>query len=375
MKIRLMQKQNLAILVFAAVICSIITPAVSQDKMAGESEISDQVIAQMVSKINTQVDPEYVYDYAQTKFTPPEGKTLLIMGQTVERITEYMEHFPDMPVPGGWSAYWGIPEFKGVTESYLNETGVTMNHQMLVDSFPNTVVQSAMWMVGKWDVAKNTGKGDYDDVIKQYSAWAKSTDRPIFLRIGYEFDGPHNELEPKEYVKAYRHIVDLMRSEGADNIAFVWHSYAARPFKDYPLSDWYPGDDYVDWAAISVFGHAYGKDFGTHCDEVLQFSRRHKKPVMIAESNPIYGIEKNNTEAWNKWFVNYFSFVYNKNIKAISFINEDWSKTVIDGISQWKDGRLYNNPQIAKAWFQETNKARYLKQSEKLFEQLGFRDK
>jgi hypothetical protein len=28
---------------------------------------------------------------------------------------------------------------------------------------------------------------------------------------------------------------------------------------------------------------------------------------------------------WDQWFVNFFSFAYNKNIKAISFINEDWT--------------------------------------------------
>ncbi len=345
----------------------------SQEKAIKDSDTTKLSIENMVSKINVEVDPKFIYDYERTKFVPPHRKTLLIMGQTVERISEYVDNFPDQKIPGGWSAYWGIPEFKGITESYKNETGSTQNHQMLVDSFPNTVVQSAMWMVGKWDVAKKAGKGHYDKVIKKYGAWAKSTNRPIYLRIGYEFDGPHNELEPKQYVKAYRRIVDLLRKEGVNNIAFVWHSYASKPFKDYKLSAWYPGDDYVDWIGISVFGHAYGgADFGPYCDTVLNFAKEHKKPIIIAESNPIYGIDKENTEAWDQWFVNFFTFIYNKNIKAVSFINEDWTRLFIQDISDWKDGRLYNNERISKAWFQETNKDRYLKQSPKLFEQLGY---
>lgn len=339
-----------------------------------EMETTDQITKEMVARIQTDIDPEFVYQYEQTKFVPPNGKTLLIMGQTVERITEYMNHFPDQPIPGGWSAYWGIPEFKGVKEAHKNyEIGNTQNHQMLIDEFPNTVLQSAMWMVGKWDVAKKAGDGDYDKVIKKYSAWAKSVDRPIYLRIGYEFDGPHNELEPEEYVMAYRHIVDLMRAKGVENIAFVWHSYASPPFKDYPLSAWYPGDDYVDWVAISVFGHAYnGRDFGPNCEAVLQFAKKHKKPVMIAESSPIKGIDKESTEVWNQWFVNFFTFTYSKNIKAISFINEDWPSFRMAGIEEWKDSRLYNNSQISDAWFKETNKDRYLKQSADLFKQLGY---
>jgi beta-mannanase len=348
----------------------------SQETKKNEKADSSQTIQEMVSMINTDVDPEYIYSYEKTKFVPPAGKTLLIMGQTVENIDEYMSHFRDKQIPGGWSAYWGVTEFKGVIEPHKNQAGNTQNHQMLIDRFPNTVVQSAMWMVGEWEVAKKAGDGDYDSVIKQYAAWAKTTNRPIYLRIGYEFDGPHNELEPKEYVKAYRRIVDLMRAEGADNIAFVWHSYAAKPFKNYPSSAWYPGDDYVDWAGISVFGHGYSAtDFGTYCDDILKFAKQHKKPVMICESNPIYGIEKDNTEVWNKWFVNFFAFAYNKNIKAISFITEDWGRMNIDGISDWKDGRLNNNKKISDAWFLETNKGHYLKQSPELYEQLGYKKK
>lgn len=354
----------------------LVSPLVlSQQQTTKDSESTKLSIEKMVSKIQTDTDPDFIYDYEQTKFVPPQGKTLLIMGQTVESISEYLENFPDEKMPGGWSAYWGIPEFKGIKESYKNDTGSTQDHQMLVDSFPNTVVQSAMWMVGKWNVAKNAANGEYDRVIKKYCAWAKSTNRPIYLRIGYEFDGPHNELEPGEYVKAYRHIVDLIRKKGVDNIAFVWHSYASKPYKDYSLSDWYPGDDYVDWVAISVFGHAYnGTDFGPYSDDVLKFAKQHKKPVMIAESNPIHGIDNTNTEVWDQWFVNFFTFIYQKNIKAISFINENWPRTKITGISEWKDSRLYNNDQVSKAWFKETKKERYLKQSPELFEQLGYKE-
>ncbi len=358
---------------FLFVIFFLITTPIQLCGQSMDGKTKDGLIKEMVSKIQTEVDPSFVYDYERTKFVPPADKTLLIMGQTVEGITEYRNHFPERPIPGGWSAYWGIPEFKGVTEIHKNDTGSSQNHQMLIDSFPNTVIQSAMWMVGKWGIAKFAGNGDYDRVVKKYSIWAKSVNRPIYLRIGYEFDGPHNELDPQEFVKAYRHIVDLIRKKGVDNIAFVWHSYASKPYKDHPLSAWYPGDDYVDWVAISVFGHAYhGSDFGNYCDDVLEFAKQHKKPVMIAESNPIHGIDNTSTEVWDEWFVNFFTFTYQKNIKAISFINEDWTKASIPGISEWKDSRMYNNESVSRAWFEETKNERYLKQSPQLYELLGY---
>lgn len=334
---------------------------------------NERSIQDMVAQIDTTIDPDFVYAYEQTKFVPKDEKTLLIMGQTVEGITEYLEQYGDEKIPGGWAAYWAVTEFNGVIAAHTNETNSSQDHQMLVDQFPNTVLQSAMWMVGRSAIDKKASEGIYDEVIQQYSTWVKSLDRPVYLRIGYEFDGMHNELEPEIYVKAYRHIVDFLRNDGVTNIAYVWHSYASKPYKDYKVSEWYPGDDYVDWMAISVFGHAYNNtEFGEYCDAVLAFAKTHKKPVMIAEANPIKGIDSENPAVWEDWFVNFFSFCYQKNIKAISFINENWQRLHIPGISEWKDGRLHNNAQVGKAWFLETNKERYLKQSDTLFEELGY---
>ncbi|GAB4511309.1 MAG: hypothetical protein Tsb004_15550 [Allomuricauda sp.] len=330
-------------------------------------------IEEMVAKINNEVDLQFVYEYGKTKYVPKQGKTLLLQGQTIESINEYRDNLNYSNYPGGWSAYWAVTETTGIKDSHVNSTGSTQHHQFLVDTFENMVLHSAMWMVGKWDVAKNTHQGMYDDVIKAYCDWVKTVDRPVYLRLGYEFDGPHNQLEPVEYIKAYRHIVDIMREEAVHNVAFVWHSYASTPYKGYPISDWYPGDDYVDWVGISVFYQPYNDIFRhKETNDVLQFAKEHKKPVMIAEANPVLGIEKQSAKVWDKWFVNFFSFCYRKNIKAIAFINEDWTRLAIDGIEEWKDARLYNNPTIMNAWLRETGKDRYLKQSSQLYGKLGY---
>ncbi len=339
---------------------------------AGKQHKTDLADGQVMAKINTSIDPAYVYRYEKTKFVPPEGKTLLIMGQNREEIAEYMDSYAEPRIPGGWMAYWGIPSMNGVRLTHLNETGSSQNHQELVERFPNTVLQSALWMVGKWGVLNKTVTGEYDTVVKRFSDWAKTTKRPIYLRIGYEFDGWHNELEPRAYVRAYRRIVDLIRAQGADNIAFVWHSYAAPTYQDYPLSEWYPGDEYVDWVGISLFGHMYASELSAEAEAVFEFAREHKKPVMVAESSPIHGIDEESIDAWNNWFVNFFSLTYNRNVKAVSFINTNWDRMTIEGISEWKDARLQNNARIYQAWFEETARERYLKQSPQLFELLGF---
>lgn len=324
----------------------------------------------MVEMIRTEADPAYRYEYVHSKFVPPEGKTLLILGQTLGGIQEHVRSFPEQPLPAGWAAYWGIPSEEGITNTFLSDTGGRQNHQQLVEWFPNSVIQSGLWMVGTWGVARKAGNGEYDGVIKTFGAWAKSTKRPIYLRIGYEFDGVHNELDPAEYVRAYRRIVDRLRSDGADNIAFVWHSYAAPTYQNHPIADWYPGDDYVDWVGVSVFGHIYSSQPSQELKWVLDYALSKKKPVMVAEASPIHGISASNDRAWENWFVHFFSLVYRYNIKAISFINEDWTR--FNFAVSWSDARLQNNPNVANAFFVETNKERYLKQSEELFESLGY---
>ena len=64
------------------------------------------------------------------------------------------------------------------------------------------------------------------------------------------------------YVAAYRHIVDLMRAEGAKNLQWVWHVN----WFDEPEAKWnhfenyYPGDAYCDWMALERVRAAHADD-------------------------------------------------------------------------------------------------------------------
>ena len=96
---------------------------------------------------------------------------------------------------------------------------------------------------------------------------------------------------------------------------------------------------------------------------------------MIAESSPIKGITSSDSEVWENWLLNLFTFVYSKNVKVLCFINENLQELEIDGINEWKDARLNNNDLVSKAWFKETAKDKYLKADENLFEILSFSKK
>ncbi|MEM1415095.1 MAG: glycosyl hydrolase [Myxococcota bacterium] len=334
----------------------------------GNGDLGDPIEA-MVARIDRTVEPEYEIAYEGARFVPPPGQTLLVLGQTVGGITEHVASFPDEPLPGGWAAYWGIPTTNGIREEFTAEQGGRQNHQWIVDTFPNAAIQSGLWMVGTWGVAADTAAGRYDDVVRSFGAWAKEVARPIYLRIGYEFDGPHNELEPSEYIAAYRRVVDVLRAEEVENVAFVWHSYAFTIPSGRPVTAWWPGTEYVDWVGVSLFGQMYGTP-PRELDDVLAFALEERKPVMVAESTPTRGIAAMSDREWNEWFVNLFSFAYAKNIKAISLINEDWTRFTF-GLG-WGDARLQNNERISAAFFRETNGERYLKAGPELFETLGY---
>ena len=337
--------------------------------------IDSEKVLNMAGKIRTNTDPAYVYEFSQSRFVPPAGKTLLMIGQDIDTIEQYYEVFPQGHNPSGVMAYWAINGMQGVDRDNAQDIAAQFgrqNHQLLVDTYPDTVLQSGLWIVGMWQILEQARQDKFNHVIRDFSRWLKTIDRPLYLRIGYEFDGAHNELDPEQYKIVYRKIVDIMRAEGVENVAFVWHSYAAPAYNGYPLAAWYPGDAYVDWVGISLFGHLYGDGIGDEADTVLEFARQHKKPVMIAESSPIEGIHATDLDAWNTWFVNLFSLVHEKNIKALSFINANWQ--AYPGFMElaWKDARLQNNPAIAAAWLEHISRPRYLKQSDNLYESLGY---
>lgn len=108
--------------------------------------------------------------------------------------------------------------------------------------------------------------GKFDDDLKMWARDASVFGSPILIEWGTEPNGKWFSWNgiwnggakegPRRYAEVYRHIVDLMRGEGARNLSWVWH---VNWFDD-PEAKWnhfenyYPGDDYCDWVALSAYG-------------------------------------------------------------------------------------------------------------------------
>ena len=316
----------------------------------------------------------------KNKFEPKDGKILVFVGQDSEALggvkqykNGYLDHF-ETPTgitlysnlsPGDQSYSFTLKGLDGLETKANWGAGDTCAQYFLDDEkYQNTMLAIGLSMVNH---EKNVAKGKHDALIKQLAIWIQKTNRPIFLRIGYEFDGwDWNNYSRKHFVKAFQRIHDIFKKMKVTNVAFVWQSKGTGSNQKI-LEDWYPGDAYVDWCGYSYFNNPD--------EEMLHFARKHNKPVFIAEACPVlkdafgsfYANLSNENEAklvWEQWFVPFFKTIENNKdvIKAFSYINVEWKSQMMWANNEYfknVDSRLQVNEYIAKKWLKEIKKEKY----------------
>lgn len=133
-------------------------------------------------------------------------------------------------------------------------------------------------------------RGDYDFYIEAWADAARRWDRPLMIRLGHEMNAtwyPWGERAfgntAEDYVRMWRHVVGVFRQRGATNVIWVW-SPARRP-----LHHLYPGDEWVDWVAMTLLNFGTvppgwkWESFADMFDPYYPELSRHGKPIMIAE--------------------------------------------------------------------------------------------
>lgn len=144
---------------------------------------------------------------------------------------------------------------------------------------------------GRIKLAKIT-KGRLDGYISAAAQSAAGWGKPMMIRFAQEMNGfwypwsPAGGTPAREYVRAWRHIVRIFRREGADNVQWVWAPYV-KTEHDLSFRQFYPGDRYVDWAAVD--GYNWGGSFAWKSFRELFARSYHRlrrltdRPLMIAE--------------------------------------------------------------------------------------------
>ena len=160
--------------------------------------------------------------------------------------------------------------------------------------------------------------GQFDDDLKAWARDVKEFRSPILVEWGMEPNGKWFSWNgkwnggakdgPARYVAAYRHIVDVMRAEGADNLQWIWHVN----WLDQPEAKWnrfenyYPGENYCEWVAVSTYGPLTPRDVdGTESFRfkmATAYPRLTKvapgKPIVIAEFGCALHNRKVDASAW-----------------------------------------------------------------------------
>lgn len=154
-------------------------------------------------------------------------------------------------------------------------------------------------------------KGQFDDQLRKWAQEALKQPGPYILEFGPEVNGdwfpwngnwngagkktsygdPKWPDGPEKFRDVYRRVIDIFREEGLTDVNWVLHVDTARA----PHASWnrveyyYPGDDYIDWIGLSVFGaqlpnHQWQdflpklKNFWPEIKDIAE-----RKPVIVSE--------------------------------------------------------------------------------------------
>jgi glycosyl hydrolase family 26 len=144
---------------------------------------------------------------------------------------------------------------------------------------------------GKPVTTKAIAAGRYDDLVTQRARDTRALGQPVLIRWFWEMDG-NKKAEfagtPDQYVAAWRHIVGIFRTEGADNVRWVWCPNASA-FNDGEAQAFYPGPDFVDWTCADGYNWAPGRagDDYRSFQEIFSgfylWASQQNKPIMVGE--------------------------------------------------------------------------------------------
>jgi hypothetical protein len=151
------------------------------------------------------------------------------------------------------------------------------------------------WTADEEGIAlRHIADGRFDRYLRRAARSASNWGKPLMVRFAHEMNGDWfpwgrgvNGNTARDFRKAWKHVVDLFRFQGADNVIWVWspNEDSGGSFQFAPL---YPGDEWVDWIALDGFN--FGGDegwpsfttvFGSTYDRLIELSDR---PLMIAET-------------------------------------------------------------------------------------------
>jgi hypothetical protein len=293
-----------------------------------------------------------------------EPKTTVLHGggQDIIGFTDYSKALGAAHVPVIYMTYIGIA---GDAERIVS-WGENLKKELAGLNNPSILPQIGLNMTG----GKDTGAGRESEIadgtkdanIEAFCLAVKALNRPVFVRIGYEFEGSWNGYKPATFQKAWIRVTEALRKHKI-NFATVWCS-AGGSAGNVPLESvmaYYPGDAWVDWWGTDIFDASE-----ITSEKLLKFcdaAAAHKKPLMIGESTARHTGTLGGKASWEAWFAPYFTLIKSRpEIKAFCYINWEW-KYWSDKLGfqwhDWGDCRIESNPYVTEQYKKEMSLSLY----------------
>lgn len=133
-------------------------------------------------------------------------------------------------------------------------------------------------------------RGELDNYLKAYAKLIREFGEPVFIRFAPEPDNPAHPWSAsggntsEQFIGAWIYVYNIFNEAGANNVAWVWN-----PSSPAGVQNYFPGADFVDWAALTSFNrdseNAQGQsqDFVTIYEPFRSKLLKFKLPVMLAD--------------------------------------------------------------------------------------------
>ena len=130
--------------------------------------------------------------------------------------------------------------------------------------------------------------GRYDGYLKSYADAVRSYRHHVIIGFAHEMNGSWyswgwTHVSPHTWVSAWRRVVTDFRSQGADNVTWLWT--VSRVQDQGPFGAYWPGAAYVNWVGIDGYftsrQDTFNNVFTRAVNVVHQFTN---DPILISES-------------------------------------------------------------------------------------------
>ncbi len=133
--------------------------------------------------------------------------------------------------------------------------------------------------------------GHYDAYLRSYASAVKAFGARVILSFGHEMNGHwyswgHRHTPSAAFVAAWRHIVNVFRQQGADNVTWLWTINVIDQRGDILApGPWWPGSSYVTWVGIDGYYHKPSWTFASLFGPTIKAVRKLTlDPILISET-------------------------------------------------------------------------------------------